>query len=150
MPKNRDKEFRRQGKNRGFDDWTIRMAERITNNAPELDISTRLALDRTRAAYERTMMSWTRTATSLITFGFTIYKFFQIERPPDGERHYLIGPRGFAMALVSIGLFSLLLATLENRANIRALGTQYEGKQRSLAVIVAALISVLLAVIFRQ
>jgi len=53
------------------------MAEQITNRVPELDISTRLAFDRTRAAFERTMMSWIRTATSLITFGFSVYKFFQ-------------------------------------------------------------------------
>lgn len=25
------------------------------------------------------LMSWIRTATTLITFGFTLYKFFQIE-----------------------------------------------------------------------
>jgi len=37
----------------------------------------------------RTMMAWIRTATSLITFGFSVYKFFQIElksaagRPDD-------------------------------------------------------------------
>ncbi len=43
------------------------------------DASTTLAVDRTRLAYERTLMAWIRTATSLITFGFTIYKFFQIE-----------------------------------------------------------------------
>lgn len=131
------------------------MAERIIDKAPELDLSTRLALDRTRAAYERTMMSWIRTGTSLITFGFTIYKFFQLDAVSEKRRDYFIGPREFAIALVSIGLFSLLLATLENRQNIRALGTQYAGKQRSLAVIVAALVSLLgvvafIAMIFRQ
>ena len=57
--------------------------------------------------------------------------------------------------LVSIGLVSLLLATLEHRQNIRALGAPYAGKQRSLAVLVAALISILgilalVAMIFRQ
>jgi len=124
-------------------------------NAPALDVSTRLAFARTRAAYERTMMAWIRTATSLITFGFTIYKFFQLEAPPPGRPNRLIGPRGFAFILVSIGLFSLILATLEHRQNIRTLGSQYEGRRRSLAVIVAALISILgllaLAVIaFRQ
>ena len=123
--------------------------------ALELDQSTRLALARTRAAYERTMMSWIRTATSLITFGFTIYKFFQIEAPADRQRNYLIGPRGFAFALVSIGLFSLLIATIENRQSIRSLGSQYAGRQRSLSVIVAALVSMLgvmalAAMIFRQ
>lgn len=95
----------------------------VEESAPVLDRSTKLALDRTRASYERTMMSWIRTATSLITFGFTIYKFFQIEAPPERQRNYLIGPRGFAVALVSIGLFSLVLATLENRQSIRSLGS---------------------------
>ena len=42
-----------------------------------LDTSTRLAVERTRLANERTLMAWIRTATSLIAFGFTIFKFFQ-------------------------------------------------------------------------
>ena len=41
-----------------------------------LDTSTRLAIQRTRLASERTLMAWIRTATSLIGFGFTIFKFF--------------------------------------------------------------------------
>src|SRR6187200_3305719 len=41
------------------------------------DARTALALDRTRLAHERTLMAWIRTAMSLISFGFTIYKFFQ-------------------------------------------------------------------------
>jgi len=131
------------------------MADQTPHSAPVFDVSTRLAFDRTSVAYERTMMAWIRTATSLITFGFTIYKFFQLEAPPPGRPNRLIGPRGFAFILVSIGLFSLILATLEHRQNIRTLGSQYEGRRRSLAVIVAALISILgllaLAVIaFRQ
>ncbi len=131
------------------------MEQQTVHGAPALDDSTRLAFDRTRAAYERTMMSWIRTATSLITFGFSIYKFFQIETPATGQTNRLIGPREFALMLVSIGLISLLLATLEHRQNIRALGAQYAGKRRSLAVLVAALLSILgvlalLAMIFRQ
>jgi putative membrane protein len=120
-----------------------------------LNTATRLAFDRTRVAYERTMMAWIRTATSLITFGFSIYKFFQIEPPRGGRENRLIGPRGFAFMLVSIGLFSLILATLEHRQNIRTLGAEYGGKLRSLAVLVAGLISILgilalFAIIFRQ
>jgi putative membrane protein len=130
------------------------MAEPITVSAPAFDNSTILALDRTRAAYERTMMSWIRTATSLITFGFSIYKFFQLEAPNRERQNRLIGPRDFALILVSIGILSLILATLE-RQNLRALGAQYAGKRRSLAVLLAALISILgivalVAMIFRQ
>jgi putative membrane protein len=100
------------------------------------------------------MMSWIRTATSLITFGFTIYKFFQIEAPPRTPVR-LIGPRGFAGMLVSIGLVSLVLGAFEYRNNIGALGGQHPGRQRSLAVLTAALVFIvgilgLLAVIFRQ
>jgi putative membrane protein len=131
------------------------VAEQTPLSAPALDDSTRLALDRTQAAYERTMMSWIRTATSLITFGFSIYKFFQMEAPSHARKNRLIGPRDFALILVSIGLFSLILATLEYRQNLRALGAQYAGKRRSLAVLVAAFISILgilalVVMIFRQ
>lgn len=129
------------------------MAEQVLPDLPVHDSATELAIARTLAAYERTMMSWIRTATSLITFGFTIYKFFQIEAPPRAPVR-LIGPRDFAGMLVSIGLVTLLLGMLEYRTNIRALG-QHAGRQRSLAVITAALVFIvgilgLLAVIFRQ
>jgi putative membrane protein len=92
---------------------------------------------------------------ALITFGFSIYKFFQLEAQGSVPRDRVIGPRAFAFMLVSIGLLSLLLATLEYRQNVLALGAQYAGKQRSLAVLVAALISILgivalLAMIFRH
>jgi putative membrane protein len=130
------------------------MTEPTLPGTPTLDISTTLAFERTRAAYERTMMSWIRTAMSLITFGFSIYKFFQMEVPERAE-HRLIGPREFSLMLVSLGLVSLLLATLEYRQSIRVLGAQYSDQRRSMAVIVAALLSVLgivalIAMIFRQ
>jgi putative membrane protein len=131
------------------------MSEQTPQGTSQLDRSTELAFARTRVAYERTMMAWIRTSTSLITFGFSIYKFFQLEGLGNPQQDRLIGPRGFAFMLVSIGLISLLLATIEHRQNIRALGAEYAGKQRSLAVLLATLISILgilalLAMIFRQ
>ena len=119
------------------------MADRTVNSAPELDTSTKLAYDRTRLAYERTMMAWVRTAASLITFGFTVYKFFQIEGQKIVPGNQLIGPRQFSLFLVSIGLISLLLATLEYRQNRQLMKTWYPVIPRSLAMVVAALVSVL-------
>src|SRR5207302_8506554 len=52
-------------------------------------------------------------------------------------------PRQLALMVVSIGLVSLLLATIEFRQNIRAFGVESEHNQRSLAVMVAALVSIL-------
>jgi putative membrane protein len=132
-----------------------RMADPTPHRAPALDRSTELAFERTRAAYERTMMSWIRTATSLITFGFSIYKFFQLEAPVRALHNRLVGPRQFALVLVSLGLISLLLATIEYRRDIRALRAQYANNQPSLAVLLAAFISLLgilalIAIVFRQ
>ena len=119
------------------------MADQTTHGAPAIDLSTKLAFDRTWVAYERTMLAWVRTATSLITFGFSVYKFFELVRAESGYNKHLIGARQFGLLLVSLGLVSLALATVEYRQNIRMLGERYEGRPRSLAVIVAALISVL-------
>jgi putative membrane protein len=131
------------------------MADQTTQSAAKLNVSTTLAYDRTRLAYERTMMAWVRTATSLITFGFTIYKFFQLERGGGEQNHRLIGPREFALLMISIGLVSLLLATVEHRQSMQGLRAQYPDIPRSLAGVVAALVAILgvlalLVVIFRQ
>ena len=109
-----------------------------------LDVGTRLAVDRTRLAHERTLMAWVRTATSLISFGFTIYKFFQFEikAPPPGAEP-LIGPRGFAMTMITIGLVALLLSTLEHRRSMQTMRAEFGQIPRSTATIVAALISLL-------
>ena len=49
------------------------MVDHIDQSAPSFDRSTTRACGRTRLAYQRTMLSWVRTATSLITFGFAVY-----------------------------------------------------------------------------
>ncbi len=126
----------------------------VSTNLP---VATELALDRTRLAHERTLMAWIRTATSLITFGFTIYKFFQymIEKGQRAAHDRLIGPREFGMFMIGIGLLALLLATISHRRDMQALRKKYVHVQYSLAAVLAAVISVLgillfIAVIFRQ
>lgn len=118
--------------------------------------STDLAADRTRLAYDRNLLAWIRTAISLITFGFSIYKFFQLElarSQPRPER--LIGPTHFALLMIVIGLVSLVLATLEHHQDLKALHAQHTVKRRPLATILAGLVALLgvmalLAVMFRQ
>jgi putative membrane protein len=131
------------------------MAAQSSEGPASLDTATRLALDRTRLAYERTMMAWVRTAASMITFGFSIYKFFQIEATDGARGDRLFGPSEFALLMIAIGLASLLLATVEHRQNMRILRAQDPAMPGSLSTVIAALISVLgivalIAVIFRQ
>ena len=110
-----------------------------------LDQSTRLALDRTRLSYERTMMAWVRTAVSLITFGFSIYKFFQFEVERGLARPgQLIGPRSYALMMIVTGLVALSLASVQHRANLRSLNDMSGGASRlSVSGWVAALVAVM-------
>lgn len=131
------------------------MATQTAMSAPELDTSTKLAYERTRLAYENTMMAWVRTATSLITFGFSVYKFFQIEKGGGEQVDRLVGPREFALLMITVGLVSLLMATLQHVLSMRQLRAHYPALPFSQAAPLAALISILgilalIAVIFRQ
>jgi putative membrane protein len=116
-----------------------------------------LALDRTRLAYERTLMAWVRTSTSLISFGFTIYKFFQYLRESQSaapERR-LFGSREFAMLMIGVGVGALVLATIDHRRSLQTLRTSYGPVRYSLAMVLAAFISAvgivaLVAVFLRQ
>ena len=132
------------------------MADTIQKSAKVFDVSTTLAVDRTRLSHERTLMAWVRTSTSLITFGFTIYKFFQIELPKEASRtKHLIGPTAFALLMISIGLVALLMATVEHRRDLKALRAEYPGIPGSLATVLAGLISILglfalILILFRQ
>jgi putative membrane protein len=105
--------------------------------------STQLAMDRTWLAHERTLMAWIRTGTSMISFGFTIYKFFQFEQGRNSPANRgLFTPRDFALIIVGIGLITLLVATIQNRMEVAELRKHLGPKKRSLAVLVAGLVSI--------
>jgi putative membrane protein len=107
----------------------------------DLPAATKLAVERTRLAHERTLMAWVRTGTSLISFGFTIYKFFEYLRAQQqvAPRATLIGPREFALIMIGIGVGALVLATIGHLRNMRALRAEYgELIPYSLSTLVAA------------
>ena len=104
-----------------------------------------LAIERTRLAHERTLMAWVRTAVSLITFGFTIYKFFQYLVEQGGGRavEHTLGPRHYGLLMIICGLVSLALATLQNFLYMRDLRQQTERPVYSLATLMAAIVAAL-------
>ena len=118
--------------------------------------STILAVERTRLAHDRTLMAWVRTATSLISFGFTIYKFFQYLHEQQGtQSRGRFGPRQFGTLMIVIGIVALVLATLQHRRDMKKLRAHHPEIPYSMATVLAGLISILgvlalLAVIFRQ
>jgi putative membrane protein len=108
------------------------------------DPRTILAIERTRLAHERTLMAWVRTATSLISFGFTIYKAFAYlqEREPAVARGVL-DPRHFSLVLIVLGIAALVLATTQHRRDLGMLEARYGPLPRSTAALVAWVVSML-------
>jgi putative membrane protein len=115
-----------------------------------------LAVDRTRLANERTLMAWIRTAVSLISFGFAIFKFFQFlrETNPEHAAHSAFGPHLFAILMITIGLTALTLAWIQTRQELKVLRQMAGPMPYSLASVIAAMVAVLgivalTAVLFR-
>jgi putative membrane protein len=90
------------------------------------DERTSLAVTRTLVALDRTLMAWIRTATSLISFGFTIYKFFQALRQGEGpDTAHLMTPRVIGLVMIALGVGGLILAIVEYRQQVAMLQRKF-------------------------
>jgi putative membrane protein len=101
-------------------------------------------------------MAWVRTAVSLISFGFTIYKFFEFEAGknlPEAKGAWLT-PRQFGMIMITTGLVALALATYDFRRNTKwmAMPKGHDGRfvSSSVAVIVSGMGLLALAAAFAR
>ena len=105
---------------------------------------TAMAVERTRLAQDRTLMAWVRTATSLISFGFTVYKAFQYleDRQAASMIARAFTPRGFALTMILVGIGSLALATIEHWRGVRSLYQTFgHPAPRSMSRIVAGVVA---------
>ena len=100
-------------------DDTQRFAVRATSDSHFSWLRTRLSLD-------RTLMAWERTATALIGFGFTIVQFFErlggMEAVAPALRPQ--AARYVGLALIAAGIFALLLAVWQYRRVVRYLWSE--------------------------
>jgi putative membrane protein len=66
---------------------------------------------RTRLSVERTMMSWLRTAVSLIGFGFAIVQFFErLEQMSGAPALHPDAAKYLGLALISAGILAVLIS----------------------------------------
>lgn len=119
-------------------------------NASRAPDQVKLALERTYLAYERTLMAWNRTSTSMITFGFALYKFFyylhQDKSPTHGEQ--LFGARTYGMCIMGIGVFTLVIAAWQHRQQTRSLRELFPDAPVSLSLLLAVLMGSLGVIAF--
>lgn len=102
--------------------------------------STDLAFERTLLALERTLMAWIRTATSMISFGFTIYKFFEeivkSVKTPSG----IFTPRVVGILMILFGFLGLLLALIQHFIEVGKIRKIYPHVPFSISALLAFLI----------
>jgi putative membrane protein len=65
---------------------------------------------RTIMAADRTLMAWIRTALSMLSFGFTIYKFLQTIAA-QGPMEHPNSPQQVGLILTGMGVAALVLGT---------------------------------------
>jgi putative membrane protein len=91
------------------------------DQAPNLpNPGTELAKERNRAAEERTLMAWIRTALSLIGFGFGIDRIVATIQQSYGDA---VNPvrltRILGLSFIALGTFAMLYAAFDHREQLR-------------------------------
>ena len=90
----------------------------------------------------------------MISFGFTIYKFFaEVQKSEGNDR--IFTPRILGMLMIGLGFLGLLFAQVQHQIAYKKLKKDYPEVQRSLSSILGMLILVLglvlfLAALYRQ
>lgn len=74
---------------------------------------------RTIMAADRTLMAWVRTSLSMLSFGFTIYKFLQSVAPKTGAHPN--SPQQVGLSLVGMGVAAIVLGTISYWATLKDL-----------------------------
>jgi putative membrane protein len=100
-------------------------------------------------------MAWVRTSVSLMSFGFTIYKFFQEWNHNPDVKKTLLSPRIVGMIMIGFGLVALLLAQIQHRNAMKNLKKFYPSTPTSVSGVLSILILMFglllfLGALFRQ
>jgi putative membrane protein len=107
-------------------------------------ITNELARERNRAAADRTLMAWIRTALAMIGFGFGVGKVYEALEQANPERvvDHLHSSKIVGEALIALGVLGLLAAVVQHLKILNRINSeQYVYRPpRALPMIVAVLL----------
>jgi len=114
------------------------------------NLANELAKERNRAAYDRTLMAWIRTAISLIGFGFAIAKSYEYIQMDEMEKtgrfiDQIHAPLWFGMSFILLGMLCILGGVMQYVKVVKQIqsGQFIFGEPRPLAKIVALILLVI-------
>ncbi|MDM0021392.1 YidH family protein [Variovorax saccharolyticus] len=84
-------------------------------------LNTDLAIERTLMAADRSLMAWVRTALSMISFGFTIYKVLEAMQQQAGMPAPTESPRNMGLFLTALGTLAMVMGTIEYWVRLKSL-----------------------------
>jgi len=119
-------------------------------NEVKVNLTNELAKERNRAAYDRTLMAWIRTAISLIAFGFAIaksYEYIQMEEMENTGRFIdqIHAPLWFGMSFIVLGLICIFGGVIQYVKVVQQLqsGRFTYGEPRPMAKIIALILLII-------
>ena len=126
---------------------------KLKDNKPvAANFTTDLAVTRTVMAADRSLMAWVRTGLSLLTFGFTIYKFLDYAREEliatGKEVTNFSSPKIIGLFLIGLGIISLLMGILENEASIKVLKKDHVFKRMRYSLFISLILLVFGVILF--
>jgi putative membrane protein len=114
------------------------------------NLTNELAKERNRAAYDRTLMAWIRTAISLIGFGFAIAKSYEYIQMDEMEKtgrfiDQIHAPLWFGMSFIVLGMVCILGGVIQYVKVVKQIqtGEFTYGEPRPLAKIVALILLII-------
>jgi len=114
------------------------------------NLANELAKERNRAAYDRTLMAWIRTAISLIGFGFAIAKSYEYIQMDEMEKtgrfiDQIHAPLWFGMSFILLGMLCILGGVIQYVKVVKQIqtGEFTYGGPRPLAKIVALILLII-------
>lgn len=102
---------------------------------------------RTVMAADRTLMAWVRTALSMFSFSFTIYKFLDAAAE-SGQIAASSSPQTIGMFLAGMGTAAMVLGTISYWMTLRDLNRMEEFRLGRPALLIALIMSLSGAALF--
>jgi putative membrane protein len=116
----------------------------MSEKPKKISITNELARERNRAAADRTLMAWIRTALAMIGFGFGVGKLYDALEKANPERvtDPLHSAQIVGEALIALGVLGLFAAVIQHWQALKKIeDEQYIYRpSRALALIVASLL----------
>jgi putative membrane protein len=119
-------------------------------NEVKTNLTNELAKERNRAAYDRTLMAWIRTAISLIGFGFAIaksYEYVQMDQMEKTGRFIdqIHAPLWFGISFIVLGMLCIFGGVIQYVKVVEQIqsGRFTYGEPRPLAKIIALILLII-------